>query len=208
MAISGFSSSNRIRYSLATSVTYPITLASWVYEASNSNGPALLTVWLDRNNRALLRVTSSGIRVTFALNDEDAGSTRTAGQWNHLCVAADSATSRRVYINGALITTHTASISMPNNMHTVAIGRGLLDGSDDTSWDVLTSGYVAEQAVWSSALTGDQVASLAKGFSPRRVKIKTLLHYTPLIRAMNDTAKGNISTTAGSLTVQNHPRII
>jgi hypothetical protein len=75
----------------------------------------------------------------------------------------------------------------------------------DTS--ALLAGHIACLAAWSVALTDDEVASLAAGFSPRRIRPQSLAAYNPFIRSTQD-LRGRITgwTENGSPTVSDHPR--
>lgn len=67
------------------------------------------------------------------------------------------------------------------------------------------AGNMAEMACWNSALTADQVVSLAKGFRAPNVKRDGLLYYIPGIRAVQEFL--GASLTAAGLTASDHPRI-
>ena len=69
------------------------------------------------------------------------------------------------------------------------------------------SGTISEAAIWSVALTDAEIASLAKGFSPRRIRPQSLVFYAPLLRNLQDLRKGLALTAVNSPTVANHPRV-
>jgi hypothetical protein len=69
------------------------------------------------------------------------------------------------------------------------------------------AGDVAEVGVWSVALTDDEVASHAKGFSAKRIRPQSLVFYAPLIRNAQDVRGALALTNNNSATVANHPRV-
>ena len=69
-------------------------------------------------------------------------------------------------------------------------------------------GQIAEAAIWNVALTDGEIASLAKGFKPTRIRPQSLVFYAPLIRNLQDTRKGMALTNNNAATVAAHPRVI
>jgi hypothetical protein len=69
------------------------------------------------------------------------------------------------------------------------------------------SGDIAEVGVWNVALTADEIASLADGFTCDRVRPQSLVFYAPLIRDLADLAGGRAITNNNTATVANHPRV-
>lgn len=69
------------------------------------------------------------------------------------------------------------------------------------------NGYVAECALWNTALTDAEIESLAKGFSPRRIRPQSLVFYAPLLRNLQDLRQGLALTAVNSPTVASHPRV-
>jgi hypothetical protein len=73
-----------------------------------------------------------------------------------------------------------------------------------------STGEVAEVAVWSAALSDEEIALLAKGFSPLCLwwRWPSLVLYQDLIRPLNRLAIGPTFTATGSPTIVPHPRSI
>ena len=69
------------------------------------------------------------------------------------------------------------------------------------------NGLIAEASVWYTYLLDSEIASLAKGFSPRRIRPQSLVFYTPLLRNLQDLRQGLDLTAVNSPTVANHPRV-
>lgn len=84
-------------------------------------------------------------------------------------------------------------------MDTYRIGRY----QSNNSW---STGDFAELGMWQATLTAEEVASLAKGMTCDKIRPQSLVYYTPLIRDIQDLARGMTLTNTDS-TVANHPRI-
>ena len=60
--------------------------------------------------------------------------------------------------------------------------------------------------MWQATLTAEEVASLAKGMTCDKIRPQSLVYYTPLIRDIQDLARG-MTLTDTSTTVAAHPRV-
>jgi len=100
----------------------------------------------------------------------------TANEWNHVCGVWANATSRSVYIHGGNKTTNVTNATIVN-IDNLKIGVS----ADSTPFGYF-DGNIAEAAIWGVALTDEDVAILAKGYSPLFVKPSGLVGYWPLIR--------------------------
>ena len=108
---------------------------------------------------------------------------------------------RTAYINGGSSVTNTES-QTPIGLNT--FGIGVLNRLNIASY---FSGGLAETAIWNAALTGGEVASLAKGFKPTRVRPQSLVFYAPLVRDLQDLRGALTITNNNSATVADHPRV-
>lgn len=94
--------------------------------------------------------------------------------WHHACSVAASATDRAAFIDGGSKGTSTTSRA-PAGADRTSIGcRG--DVTPSRKW----SGDISHVAVYSEALTDQEVATLAKGISPLRVRRDALIAYWPI----------------------------
>lgn len=119
--------------------------------------------------------------------------------WVDICGVAASASDRRLYANNVK-STSTATVGFQGGE--LAIGAyGTV-----TAITEYLSGRVSNCAVWDVALTDDEVTSLYRGFSPRRIRPQSLKFYAPLVRDFNDIRGGVTLTQSGSLSVAEHPR--
>ena len=86
--------------------------------------------------------------------------------------------------------------------------QALSEGSQLAQPVLLLYGSIAEAAIWSAALTDDEILSLAKGFTPDQIRPQSLVFYAPLIRELQDLRGGLTITNNNGANVSNHPRVI
>lgn len=133
----------------------------------------------------------------------------TSNQWYAFAGRATSSTSADVLMDGAstAITNVGTFYSSPSPSR---IRMGARD--DGAGVKSLLNGDMCFGALWNVALTDAEIASLVKGFPPRRVRPQSLQWYAPLvrepgIRRMNKSASpGYFGPALGSPTIANHPR--
>jgi hypothetical protein len=128
--------------------------------------------------------------------------------WNHVALTFDGSQGTNAgrlvgYVNGSQVTlafTGTIPATTSNNVdnETFRIGRGQAAQS--------SNGDFAEAGMWQATLTAEEVASLAKGMTCDKIRPQSLVYYTPLIRDIQDLARGMTLTNTNS-TVANHPRV-
>lgn len=103
----------------------------------------------------------------------------TANQPFHACGVWISDNERHAYINGGSEGVNNNSRSA-SGINRVSIGR-LGDSTPGSYW----SGKIWEAAIWNVALADEEVAILARGFSPLFVRPQDLVAYWPLHRRHN-----------------------
>jgi hypothetical protein len=129
--------------------------------------------------------------------------------WHHLAFTFDgsqSGNSNRLkgYFDGVAQTlsfTGTIPATTSNNalVDTLRIGRY-------QSGNLWSTGDFAELGMWQATLTAAEIASLAKGMTCSKVRPQSLVYYTPLIRDIQELARGMTLTNTDS-TVATHPRV-
>jgi hypothetical protein len=129
--------------------------------------------------------------------------------WNQFTFTFDgsqatNATKLRLYINGAAQTlsffgNQPATTSNSADLETFRIGRRVASNF----W---STGDFAEIGMWQATLSAQEAASLSKGFTCDKVRPQSLVYYSPLVRDIQDLARGMTLTDAGS-TVQPHTRV-
>lgn len=101
-----------------------------------------------------------------------------ANTWYHVAIVTASTNSRQLYVNGTSMGTDTTTTGNTDCSHIV---QGCFSLSSRSSY---MSGQLMHCAAWEAALDAAEIASLYKGFSPRRVRPQSLKHYDPCIRAV------------------------
>jgi hypothetical protein len=129
--------------------------------------------------------------------------------WNHYAMVFDgsqstNATRLKFYVNSVSKTqlflgTIPSSTSNDSANETFRIGRNVRD-------NVWSTGDFAELGMWQSALSAQEVASLADGMTCDKIRPQSLVTYIPLVRDIQDLARGMTLTNTNS-TVAAHPRV-
>jgi len=185
---------------------FPRTHAMWLFPTSTASGvtrDSLLSLstpsfhrntirWFstDGTNNTLQAVTTG----TNGSGNSESPTTFGANEWVHLAAVFSSTTSRRAYLNGVGGTLNTFDVGTQEDTVNILVGN-------------LTAGRIAEAAIWSAALSADEIASLAKGVTCGKVRPQSLIYYAPLIRDLQDLRGGLTITNTNSATVTNHPRV-
>lgn len=127
-----------------------------------------------------------------------------AGEWQHAVARFSSTTSRDAYLNGGNKGSNTAT-SSPVNIDSTHIGS-LNRPTDIFFFD----GDVAEVFIYNVALTDAEIAWLGKGYSPLTLthRIKNLVLYKDLIRAIDRPNFGPTLTNNNGATVATHAPVI
>ena len=185
----------------------PLTMAAiGKPNANNVNYiPISLSASSDSHRRAVVYSSSANVNAqatgTFSGTSTSTNS-YSAGVYSSVAGVFASITSRTAYLSGVKGTENTTNNSSFTAANEISIGARRL-----TTFGVFMDGQIAEAAVWSVALTDAEVASLAKGFKPTRIRPQSLVFYAPLIRNLQDTRGGLSITNNNSATVANHPRV-
>lgn len=129
--------------------------------------------------------------------------------WNHLALTFDGSqtgSSNRLkgYVNGAAVALAfygaiPATTSNSAAAEKIRIGRAV----SNNTWSI---GDFAELGMWQATLSAAEAASLAKGMTCDKIRPQSLVYYTPLVRDIQDLARGMTLTDTNS-TVANHPRV-
>lgn len=185
------------------SFAVPLTLAAWCKPTNLLSTQGILTLGTSASTPSHRISLITGLARVTSYSGSEASvntTTATAGAWNHVAGVFNAANSRSIFINGGGKQTNTTNLAPTFNR--ITIGCTIFN----TNLDFFT-GEIAECAVWNTALTDDEVASLARGYSPQLIHPQNLLYYVPLVNEIIE-IKGlslvNTSTTAGTT----HSRII
>ena len=180
------SGSSRMGAGVITPIDPPLTICLWSRPTQNSAALVSLSLQTTTNNFERLLIYQSGNAAgdPWAYGAEPASgvggsfvnstTSSVINQWDHVALVVESSTLRTLYVNGTPASTNTTSVAL-NGLDYVLLGvtfRNTLQ----SHW----TGQLAEVAVYSSALTAPDVASLAAGASPSLVKPASLAFYSPL----------------------------
>jgi hypothetical protein len=198
-------SSQYLNATSASTTAYPVTLAAFCkFNATGANRAILAfgrtvtpfhrqVLYLNNNIFAAQSVGSS--------SQQASSSILTSVETRHVCGVFASDTLRELFVNGASVATNSGSSTL-NDLDQPAIGARN-SGSFGLFWD----GMIAEAAIWTTALTADEIASLADGMTCDKVRPQSLVFYAPLVRDLIDYKGGLTITNNNTATVANHPRV-
>lgn len=121
--------------------------------------------------------------------------------WHHGCAVFATNTDRRVYLDGANKGTNAGASNTPPGLDSTSIGTAYR--ADNPA--VYTDGSMAEVVIWNAALTDAEVAVLATGIRPIRVRPQNLVAYWPLVRDQDyDLVGGYDMTPINGPTISAH----
>jgi hypothetical protein len=196
-----------------------VTFAAWLWLDDNTISHKVLTINQSGDTAAGFICDAIGATQTGALNVFRKWSTGSAnhwrygsgnisqGAWVHVLVESDSGGNQdgmENYVDGSL--PGSTSNTSGSGSVTGAPGTWSLGGRTFSDVQVL-DGRIAEPAVWDRLLAADEIAALAKGFSPLHFR-RGLRWHTKLIgRKDIDIIGGTTPTYDGSAVIE-HPRII
>lgn len=207
----GFNGSTQyMDVSAAPATAAPLSIAFWFYATSTASDMIPFSLLYDTSNYILIQLnTTAGAAGAVQAYTEAGGSSAhgdstanwTANTWQHAAGVWSASNSRSAFVNGGNKGTDTTDLTPTAPNHTYI---GNYDGAN-----VWYAGYLAEVAVWSGAYLSDaEVAELALGVPPPRVKPANLAAYWPFIRFSRDRVGTYNLTEYNSPTVQVHsPRI-
>lgn len=190
----------------------PLSVAAWVYPETDPGTQTIVNICdsADLTDYHWLFLSlSSGSRVVAQTRDDTSNegaettTTYSTGVWNHVAGLWASTSSRAAYLNGGSKGTDTTTIApAPNRMR---VGHTYMGNPYEAPMD----GRICQLGIWNLALTDQDVAALAKGFSPLLVSPEGLVMYYPLFRTDQDFVGGYNLTPVNSPTwANNAPKII
>lgn len=123
------------------------------------------------------------------------------GAWKHIAITYASITSRIVYVDGSAVITNTTSFVTDFTAVNLRVAGGASANSID--------GDFAEAAIWTTALTADEIGALARRVPTRSIRPQSLYRYWPML---GDTSPepdyspngSSLSITGGSWSKSNH----
>jgi len=159
-----------------------VTLSMWVKLGTPNTEYKVFAKWDDAGGKFsyLLSIEGLSNRVLFAVNT--GGTTLTQGttdiddgEWHYIAGTYDGS-NIRVYVDGLQENSAVKTGNMPSNTVPVRIGA-----AGGASIEEPYDGDLGHAALWDVDLTAGEIASLANGTSPRRLrKDDNLLFYGPI----------------------------
>ena len=191
---------------------HPTTISAWIYATNNVAAMTVLNFSETTSNNAGFRLTLAGqatgdpVRATSfgaAQSISTIGDTGPSGfnlnTWHHVCGVFTSSTLRVVYRDGVAGNSATTLVDF-TSLTTISIGALRLGNA-------LMDGYISDVGIWSVALNTDEINSLAKGFSAKRIRPQSLEYYAPLVRNLYEYNSNTTLTNNNAATVATHNRI-
>jgi hypothetical protein len=159
-------------------VAYPFTMACWFYPLDTTGGALIgISDTAGTSNYWYLDHTTA-VRILARDNSTSDAANATGSvvtnAWNHAAGVFTSSTSRSAFFNGSGKSTATGNIT-PVGLDVTTVGT--LHRSVFGSYE---NGRIAEPAIWNVALTDVEIAALARGLHPSRIRPDALVAYWPL----------------------------
>jgi hypothetical protein len=204
-AFAGASSQN-LTIASAPVTAKPVTIASFSRPTAGNTDVVIVQIGENSTNNRFVQYISSGRASGTQINDTVASNVNTSttvanDTWRHCGSVFFTSVSGQLgaYVDGTK-TTGTPPSRTPSGVDRMAIGSR-------TTNDLYLTGEMAEVAVWDVELTDDEIASLAKGFKPTRIRPQSLVFYAPLVRDLQDLKGALTITNNNTATVADHPRV-
>jgi len=188
-------STEYLEYSGVILTAVPITMACWFRTDVASLFQALVSITdPDAGSQQHFTLSILGatqkVKATTGPYGVSTTTTISADTWHHACGVFAASNDRRVYLDGGGKGTYDDDMT-PTNIDVTTIG---IRKSLSTTYEPL-SGSICEVGIWNVALTDDEVAILAKGYSPVLVHPQNLVAYWPLIRTEDQDRVGGYDMT-------------
>ena len=197
----------------------PLTYATWVQRDTSLSGSFPRIISKDENKYFILW-DHAGDVATFdfqvyapTTHDKLAPSNSVPAaptDWVHLAVTWDgtfTTNGSALYKNGSAISSYITNNAGSGPATSDAAGDFAIGNRSSGTFDRGLDGRLAELAVWNAVLTAAEVASLAKGFRPQRIRPQSLVFCVPLLRTNQDIRNATAGTTTGATGGSAHPRV-
>jgi hypothetical protein len=188
------------------SAVYPITFSAWAYGTLDTVAMTAMGWYQAATNQGFRilfagQATSDPIRANLLTTVNYISQISpgfTVNTWHHVCAVFTSSTSRQIYRDGTAGTANTVDAT-PTSLTRLLIGTHA--GIE------YFNGYISDVGVWSAALGVEEINSLAKGFSAKRIRPQSLEFYVPLIRNLQDYSSSSTLTNNNTAIAIQHNRI-
>ncbi len=199
----------------------PFSMFAWYYSTSASGNQTLISIGGQngafteaRGFKLCLGFASGGENGVFAETRQNftAPAAKTsvapsANVWQNACGVWAGIADRRAFLNGGSKGTNTTSLTVTaGDLKRTAVG---LTRELGNYFGMV--GQIAHPAIWNVALTDAEVAMLAAGISPLRVRPEALVMYLPYLGRDGpeiDIIKARTLTVTGATSSNNDPPVI
>ena len=149
--------------------SYPVSMAVWVYLNAHSGNVVAMSLHTGLITSRLELGFAGGGKAKYVVYDATTGSvtalsatTRTIGQWHHICSVSLSSTSHSVFLDGGGKVTSAANRSFSG------VDEVIL--SQDYAGASLIDAGLAWPTYWTTGLSDAEVAALANGAHPSTIQ--------------------------------------
>lgn len=209
-------SSQRVRTSSTPVTVDPFTMCIWAYVTDDLQTATFAIANSANNNNRYMMLSRSDLAgdpvqfraqqstPTAVTDNQNTSTTITKNVWEHHAANASSDTTRSVYLNGGGKNTSVTSV-IPSGNNRISIGAP--GGSSPANY---FDGRLGHAAIWSAALTDQEIASLAAGVSALRMRRDSLVYFAPLNNAttiIDIVGQLSHSIDGGPLTLAEGPSI-
>ena len=188
----------------------PFTMACWYRPTATPGSNVPLAIGGNTLGRCQLVLQATSIQAS-RISDANTSATavsvtaaNSAGVWVHTCGTYDTAGNNIISWRNGVAGTPVTNPGTAMTLGRVTIGarlQSLVPGA-------YANGDIAEVGIWNVVLTAAEIAALAKGIAPHRIRPQNLVFYPRLIRGLVETRRGLALTNTNGATVSNHCRII
>jgi hypothetical protein len=201
-----------VAHTTALNTPSSITFAGFVFRGSDlTTSQHVAAKYLGTGNQRgwLLTIDTAGkvfviISSNGSLTTDRLSSAAISAEWTHVAFTFTGSTAQpNIYLNGSL-SNGAASTGLTGIFNNTA---DLTFGINSNKTGNPFGGKLAEVGIYNAALTAAEIASLAKGMTPDKIRPQNLVFYAPLVRDLIDQKGGLTITNNNAATVANHPRV-
>ena len=175
------SSSQYLNNANAVLTAAPLSMACWFKSENSVSTQTFINIGLaasDDHRFTLRVVANTSVRFsvrTTAASEAISTAGPTVNTWNHAAGVEIATNSRAAYLNGANKGTQ-GTTRVPVGVNSTYIGAMSSSPSPSNFMD----GFIAEVGIWNIALNDSEVAALARGVCPLRIRPSGLVSYWPI----------------------------
>ncbi len=161
----------------------PLTFAIWVNPGADVNATAMAIGGSGAGTEAIalrhnVTARTGAMRFESTVGGTDQALTTgamTTGSWFHLAGTGNADPSRTAFLDGVAGTPNTA-VNAPVNLDQIGVGSIADNAPASVEWN----GDLYAEAIWNVELAAHEIAALAAGVSPLRVRRASLAFFTVL----------------------------